>query len=98
MLNFTNFKLNQMQNILEQANDIVFNRKEEKERNYGPFEEGMQKAANIASLLSNKEITTKDMYNCLISLKLSRQSYNHKEDNILDCIAYLASLNNHLNK
>jgi hypothetical protein len=81
-------------NILEKANEIINIRSEEKERNYGPFEEGMTKAAEIASLLSNKEITVVDMYNCMIALKLSRQSYNHKEDNLLDAVAYIGSLNN----
>lgn len=85
-------------NILEKANEIVNLRSEEKEREYGPFEDGMEIAAKIASLLSNKQISTVDMYNCMIALKLSRQSYNHKEDNLLDAVAYIGSLNNLYNK
>jgi len=81
------------QTILEIANEIVFTRSEEKERMYGPFEEGMAKAARIASEISRKEFTTQDMYHCMIALKLSRQAYNHKEDNLLDAISYMASLN-----
>ena len=34
-------------NILEQANEIVNKRSEEKERAYGPFSEGMERAAMI---------------------------------------------------
>jgi hypothetical protein len=83
-------------NILEQANEIVFKRNEEKERMYGPYEEGMEQAAKIASLLSRKDITAFDMYNCMLALKLSRASWNYKEDNYLDAISYMASLNNHL--
>ena len=85
-------------NILEKANEIVNLRSEEKEREYGPFEEGMERAAKIASLLSSKEISSTDMYNCMIALKFSRQSYNHKEDNLLDAVAYIGSLNNLKNK
>jgi hypothetical protein len=85
-------------NILKKADEIVNQRKEEKEREYGPFEEGMEIASKIASLLSKKDITANDMYNCMIALKLSRQSYNHKEDNLLDAVAYIGSLNNFLNK
>ena len=33
----------------------------------------------------------------MIALKLSRQAYNHKEDNLLDCVAYMASLNDYQN-
>jgi hypothetical protein len=85
-------------NILEKANEIVNLRKEEKERLYGPFEEGMERAAMIASGALGKNITGRDMYVILVALKLSRQSYNHKEDNLLDAIAYLASLNNYNEK
>ena len=83
-------------NILEKANNIVFARKEEKERMYGPFEEGMERAAKILSGMIGKEIDTEFMYKALIALKLSRESYNHKEDNILDAISYMASLNNYI--
>ena len=84
-------------NILEQANEIIYKRSEEKARQYGPMQDGMQEAAKIASLLSRKELTAVDMYNCMIALKLSRQAYNHKEDNLLDCVAYMASLNDYQN-
>jgi hypothetical protein len=83
-------------NILEEANKIINTRSEEKERMYGPFEEGMERAAVIASNCIGKHLTTSDMYMCLVALKLSRQSYNHKEDNLLDAVAYLGSLNNYL--
>jgi len=55
-------------NILEKANEIVNLRSEEKEREYGPFEESMTKAANIATILTNKDISTDDMYKCMIAL------------------------------
>jgi hypothetical protein len=84
-------------NILQEANKIIYERSEEKERQYGPMQEGMQEAAKIASLLSRKELTAVDMYNAMIALKLSRQAYNHKEDNLLDCVAYMASLNDYQN-
>ena len=84
-------------NILEQANEIIYKRSEEKARQYGPMQEGMQEAAKIASLLSRKELTAVDMYNAMIALKLSRQAYNHKEENLLDCVAYIASLNDYQN-
>ena len=84
-------------NILQEANKIIYERSEEKARQYGPMQEGMQEAAKIASLLSRKDINAVDMYNCMIALKLSRQAYNHKEDNLLDCVAYMASLNDYQN-
>lgn len=85
-------------NILEKANEIINLRSEEKERVYGPMEESMQKAATLASLLCNKEITKEDFYKCMIALKISRMSYNLKEDTLLDCVGYIAALNNFKNK
>jgi len=84
--------------ILQEALEIVEKRDQEKERQYGPFEEGMEKAAKIASLISGKEITAEDMYIVLVALKLSRQSYNHKRDNLLDAVAYLGALNKYIER
>lgn len=82
-------------NILEQANQIVNVRSEEKERNYGPFEEGMKNAAKILSGMTNMQLDAVFMYKALVALKLSREAYSHKEDNLLDAVAYLGSLNNY---
>ena len=83
-------------NILEQANIIVNERKQEKERMYGPFEEGMERAAKILSGMTGKEYSAEIIYLSLVALKLSRHSYNYREDNLLDAVAYLGSLNNYI--
>jgi hypothetical protein len=85
-------------NILLEANKIINERSEEKERMYGPFEDGMDRAAKIASGMTGKDISGSDMYACMVALKLSRHSYNYKEDNLLDAVAYIGSLNNYINK
>lgn len=82
-------------NILEKANDIVNNRSEEKERMYGPFSECNRRAAAIASIMSSKEIDVTDLYNMQIALKLARESWSHKQDNLLDAVAYIGALNNY---
>ena len=64
-------------------------------RSYGPFEEGMERTAMIARGMTGKKLTAKDCYAVLIALKLSRHSYKYKEDNLLDAVAYLGSLNNY---
>lgn len=87
-----------MSNILEQANNIINNRSEEKERQYGPMGEGFERAAMIASGMSGKEWTAHDMFIAMTALKLSRQSYNFKEDNLLDCVAYLGAWQNYINE
>lgn len=82
------------QSILSRAEQIVNHRSEEADRKYGPFTEGMQKVADMASIMGNKALTVIDAFNVLIALKFSRQSYNYKEDNLLDAVAYIGGLDN----
>lgn len=82
-------------NILKKANEIVNHRSEEKERMYGPFQEGMERAAQILSGMTGEYIDATFMYKAMIALKLSRESYFHKEDNLLDAVAYIGALNNY---
>jgi len=83
-------------NILKKANEIINERSEEKSRQYGPMSWTNEQAAKIASVMSRKEITTIDLYNMQIALKLARQSFSHKEDNLLDAVAYIGGLNNYM--
>ena len=86
-----------MSNILEQANKIINERSEEKERQYGPMGEGFERAAMIASGMSGKEWCAHDMFIAMVALKFSRQSYNFKEDNLLDAVAYIGAWQNYIN-
>lgn len=83
-------------NILKEADKIVNHRSQEKERMYGPFSECNSRAAKIATVLCSKDITTEDIYKFQIALKLARESWTHKEDNLLDLCAYVGALNNYL--
>lgn len=87
-----------MANILKKANEIVNERAEEKERQYGPFQASMERAAAFYNLMSpaNQQITAAGMYRAMIALKLSREAYTHKEDNLLDAVAYIGSMNDYL--
>tara|TARA_B100000700_G_scaffold229264_1_gene253427 strand:- start:2088 stop:2579 length:492 start_codon:yes stop_codon:yes gene_type:complete len=87
-----------MSNILKKANEIINNRSEEKERQYGPMGEGFERAAMIASGMSGKAWTAHDMFIAMVALKFSRQSYNFKEDNLLDAVAYLGAWQNYINE
>ena len=87
-----------MRNILQEANEIVNNRSEAKERQYGPFSEGMDRAASIFNGMTGLKITGREMYMALIALKFSRESFTHKTDNLLDAAAYIGALDNYLNE
>jgi len=87
--------------LIDKANKIINDRSEEKERQYGPMTEGMQNASSIAESIQiavNIHSISDDMslssFRYLFGLKLSREKYNHKEDNMLDAIAYrIAEIN-----
>lgn len=85
-------------NILERADKIVNNRSEEKTREYGNFEDSMESMAKIFNAISGLELEPKHMYFAMIALKLSREKHCHKEDNLLDAVAYIGALNNYINK
>ena len=76
--------------ILEEAIEIVVDRKDG--RNYGSFSEGMKRATMIFNGMTGHDIDTKDMYAALVALKLSRESYHHKRDNLVDACGYLQGL------
>ena len=46
--------------------------------------------------MTGKDFQAEDMYAALVALKLSRHSYNYREDNLLDCVAYLGALDNYI--
>ena len=86
------------QSILQQVDSIINDRSEEKERMYGPFSEGMRRAAMIATGMTGKEFTGSDIYAAMVALKLSRHSYSYKQDNLLDACAYLGALDNYVDE
>ena len=83
-------------NILDEASGIVNNRSEEADRQYGPFSEGMDRAAMIFTGMTGIEVTGEHMFKALVALKFSRESYNHKRDNLLDAVAYMQGLDNYI--
>jgi hypothetical protein len=87
-----------MSNILKRADDIVNHRSEEKERQYGHFYSCMTRAASIFNLINpySTQLTTQEMYKAMIAMKLAREGFKHKEDNLLDAVAYMGSLNDYI--
>jgi hypothetical protein len=84
--------------ILTKAQDIVYNRTEEQSRNYGDIQESMERAAAIATQVHGRVISPEIIYVSIIAIKLSREAHAHKEDNLLDAVAYMSALNDYLEK
>lgn len=77
-------------NILEEANNIVNGNRDS---DYGSSKESFKRISSLASLITNKELTDIDCAKVLIAVKLVRESYKHKEDNLVDACGYLKILN-----
>ena len=52
----------------------------------------------IASGMSGRTWSADDMFIAMIALKFSRQSYNFKEDNLLDAVAYIGGWQNYIDE
>lgn len=61
---------------------------------YGNPVESFEKISSIASVLTGKHLTKQDCVKVLLAVKLTRESYKHKEDNLIDIIGYSQILNN----
>ena len=83
-------------NILEKANEIV-NTTTERSKLYGSYKECNQRIADLMSILTGKHITLSDVFYLEVAMKLAREVQCHKEENLLDTVAYLGALNNELN-
>lgn len=85
-------------NILKRAEEIVYKRTEEKTRQYGDFIPSMKRAGEMLKLVMNKDMDpTEIVYEAMIAVKRSREAHTHKEDNLLDMVAYISSLNDYRN-
>jgi hypothetical protein len=58
----------------------------------------MERAAAIASHISTNIYSPEIIYISIIAIKLSREAHAHKEDNLLDAVAYMSALNDYLEK
>ena len=77
-------------NILKKADSLVNG---ERQSDYDDPVKNFELIARIASLCSGKELTPRDCCITLISVKLARQAFKHKEDNLIDACGYLEILN-----
>ena len=60
---------------------------------YGSYIESFNKISTVASILAGKTITEEDCAKVLMAVKLVRESYKHKRDNLVDLVAYSVILN-----
>ena len=71
----------------ESAKTLIENDRQEQ---YGDPKENFNNIAKMWSVILNTEVTAKQVCLCMSSLKVCREAYKSKEDNIIDAIGYLA--------
>ena len=72
-------------NILKEAMSITQNARKV---DYGDAKQSFEKIANLASILCGKNLNKYDIINVQIAVKLIRESYKHKRDNLVDVCGY----------
>jgi hypothetical protein len=71
--------------ILEEAAGIVAGARQQ---DYGHARESFAKIATIATVLTGKDLSPQDCCKVLMAVKLARESFQHKRDNLVDLCGY----------
>ena len=80
--------------ILSEAEEIVNG---SRHSDYGNAKESFSRIATIASVMTGKELSPEDCCAVLMAVKLVRESFAHKRDNLVDLCGY-AHIMNELNE
>lgn len=62
----------------------------ERQSDYGNPQESFARIARLWSAYLHHKVSARDVAMCMALLKISRESYEHKHDNLLDCAGYIA--------
>lgn len=76
--------------ILAEAEDIVNG---SRQSDYGDARESFSRIATIASLMTRKKLSPEDCCAVMMAVKLVRESFNHKRDNLVDLCGYAELMN-----
>lgn len=76
--------------ILAEAEDIVNG---SRQSDYGDARESFSRIATIASVMTGKELSPEDCCAVMMAVKLVRESFAHKRDNLVDLCGYAHIMN-----
>ena len=76
--------------ILAEAEEIVNG---SRHSDYGDARESIGRVATIASVMTGKELAPEDCCAVLMAVKLVRESFAHKRDNLVDLCGYAYIMN-----
>ena len=91
-VSFIEFKdiVEENKSILSEAEDIVNG---SRQSDYGDANESFSRIATIASVMTGKELSPEDCCAVMMAVKLVRESFNHKRDNLVDLCGYAELMN-----
>mgnify|MGYP005998496705 CR=1 FL=1 len=75
--------------VLQEAQEAVYNHRA---KDYGSVTDNFGTTASLWSTILDKEITPEQVGLCMIALKVSRQMFKFKRDNLTDIAGYAATL------
>ena len=78
-----------MISILQEADNIANG---DRKVDYGQAD-SFNRIATIASIITNKELEASDVIKVMMCVKLIRESFKHKRDNLVDLCGYAELLN-----
>ena len=76
----------EQQNILRQAEELVGGARQAA---YDHPLDNFNRTAKIWEVILGIEVTAEQVGLCMVGLKLAREAYTHKEDNLVDAAGYL---------
>jgi hypothetical protein len=77
-------------NVLEEANEILGGNRQ---ADYGDAVKNFENIAKVASILADKQLDAEDCCKVLMAVKICREGFKHKRDNLVDLAAYADILN-----
>jgi len=75
--------------ILEEAQSVVYG---DREADYGTVTENFTTIAKLWSVLLNCEVTPEQVALCMVQVKVARQMFKPKRDNLVDGAGYFATI------
>ena len=78
------------QSILDEAKTIV---EGSRQSDYGDPVESFDKIAKVASMIAGNELSPKECCAVLMAVKIVREGYRHKRDNLVDLCGYAHIMN-----
>lgn len=77
------------QTILEEAQGLVYG---DRNKDYGKVKDNFKTIADLWSVVLNAKVTPEQVALCMVQVKIARQMFKPKRDNLVDGAGYFATI------